>query len=37
MIDWDDYRVFLGIARAGTLSAAARVLQVDQSTMSRRL
>jgi len=37
MLDWDDFRVFLGIARAGTLSAAARQLSVDQSTMSRRL
>lgn len=37
MLDWDDYRVFLSLARAGTLSAAARVLQVNQSTMSRRL
>jgi DNA-binding transcriptional LysR family regulator len=37
MIDWDDYRVFLSVARAGTLSAAARLLQVDQSTISRRL
>ena len=37
MLDWDDFRVFLSVARAGTLSAAARLLQVDQSTMSRRL
>ncbi|MES1173430.1 MAG: LysR family transcriptional regulator [Myxococcales bacterium] len=37
MINWDDFRVFLSVARAGTLSAAARLLQVDQSTMSRRL
>lgn len=37
MLDWDDFRVFLGVARAGTLSAAARQLSVDQSTMSRRL
>lgn len=37
MLDWDDFRVFLAIARAGTLSAAARQLDVDQSTISRRL
>ena len=37
MLDWDDFRVFLSVARAGTLSAAARLLQVDQSTISRRL
>ena len=37
MLDWDDFRVFLSVARAGTLSAAARLLHVDQSTMSRRL
>jgi len=37
MLDWDDFRVFLSLARAGTLSAAARVLHVNQSTMSRRL
>lgn len=37
MADWDDFRVLLAIARAGTLSAAARLLNVDQSTMSRRL
>lgn len=37
MLDWDDFRVFLSVTRAGTLSAAARLLQVDQSTISRRL
>jgi len=37
MLDWDDFRVFLALARSGTLSAAARALQVNQSTMSRRL
>lgn len=34
---WDDVRVFLAIARAGTLSAAARVLGQSQPTMGRRL
>lgn len=37
MLDWSDFRIFLGVARAGTLSAAARLLHVDQSTVSRRL
>jgi molybdate transport repressor ModE-like protein len=35
--DWDDYRVFLAIARHGTLSEAARQLGVSQPTMGRRL
>lgn len=37
MIDWSNFEVFLAIARAGTLSGAARSLKVDQSTVSRRL
>jgi DNA-binding transcriptional LysR family regulator len=37
VIDWDDFRNFLAIARHGTLSAAARSLKVRQSTMGRRL
>jgi len=37
MLDWDDLRHFLAIARLGTLSAAARSLGVRQSTMGRRL
>jgi DNA-binding transcriptional LysR family regulator len=36
-MDWDSLQHFLAIARNGTLSAAARALQVTQSTMSRRL
>lgn len=36
-MDWDDVRTFLAIARERTLSGAARVLGVQQSTMSRRL
>ena len=35
--EWSDYRYFLAIARAGSLSAAARSLRVDQSTVGRRL
>jgi DNA-binding transcriptional LysR family regulator len=37
MLDWDDIKTFLAIARHGSLSAAARNLKVSQSTMSRRL
>jgi len=37
MRTWDDFRIFLAIARASTLSGAARQLRVDQSTISRRL
>lgn len=36
-MDWEDVRSFLAIARARTLSGAARDLGVRQSTMSRRL
>jgi len=35
--DWNDYRVFLAIARTGTLSEAARTLGLSQPTMGRRL
>ncbi|TAA40769.1 LysR family transcriptional regulator [Pseudoxanthomonas winnipegensis] len=34
---WDNARYFLAIARAGTLRAAARALNVDQATVGRRL
>lgn len=37
MIDWDDLKTFLAIARHGTLSAGARSLKVSQTTMGRRL
>lgn len=37
MLDWDDLRTFLMIARHQTLSAAARALHVHQPTMGRRL
>jgi DNA-binding transcriptional LysR family regulator len=36
-MNWDDMRYFLAIARARTLSAAARQLNVSQPTVSRRL
>lgn len=37
MLDWDDLRFLLAIARHGSLSAAARELRVTQSTVGRRL
>ena len=37
MKNWDDIRFFLAVVRAGSLSAAARSLAVDQSTVFRRL
>jgi DNA-binding transcriptional LysR family regulator len=37
MLDWDDLRFFLALARHGSLSAAAKALHVAQSTMGRRL
>lgn len=35
--DWNDLRAFLAIARAGQIASAARMLQVDSTTVSRRL
>jgi DNA-binding transcriptional LysR family regulator len=35
--NWDDYRFFLAIAHAGSLTAAGRALGVSQPTVSRRL
>ncbi len=36
-MDWDGVQVFLAVARAGRISAAARRLQVEHTTVSRRL
>ncbi len=36
-MNWDDYRYFLAIARARTLTEAAKALGVSQPTVSRRL
>ncbi|MHC8288030.1 LysR family transcriptional regulator [Pseudomonas sp. XS1P51] len=36
-MDWEDLRFFLAVATAGSLSGAARVLNVNQATVSRRL
>ena len=37
MFDWNDLRYLLAIARAGSTLAAARALQVSQSTVHRRM
>ena len=37
MLDWDDLRFFLAVARHGTMSAAARALRVAQPTVGRRI
>ncbi len=36
-MNWDDMRVFLAVARSGSLSAAAKALCVTQPTVGRRL
>ena len=36
-IDWNDVRYALAVARGGSLTAAARALNVDQTTVARRL
>jgi len=37
MIDWNDLRYFLAVAREGSTLAAARAIGVNQSTVQRRL
>ncbi len=37
MIDWDDIRYFLAVARAGSVRAAAQRLRVNHSTVLRRI
>jgi DNA-binding transcriptional LysR family regulator len=37
MADWEDIRTFLAVARARTLAAAGRVLDVDYTTVGRRV
>lgn len=37
MMNWEDLRIFLAVANAGTISGAARHLSIDQATVSRRL
>lgn len=36
-MDWDNARIFLGVARAGQFLAAARRLNLDHATVSRRI
>jgi len=36
-VNWDDLRIFLAVSRTGSVSAAARKLEVQHSTVSRRL
>lgn len=36
-MNWDDLRIFLAVARTGSVSGAARHLDVQHSTVSRRL
>ncbi len=37
MFDWENFHHFLAVARAGTLSGAARTLHMDHATVSRRV
>lgn len=36
-LDWEDVRVFMALARHGSLSGAARALQVNHATVARRV
>lgn len=36
-MEWSDLRIFLAVARSGTLGAGARMLGISQPTMGRRL
>ena len=36
-LNWDDAKIFLGIAREGTLSGASKSLRLGIATVSRRL
>jgi DNA-binding transcriptional LysR family regulator len=37
MIDWDDVRYFLAVAHVGSVRAAAERLQINHSTVLRRI
>jgi DNA-binding transcriptional LysR family regulator len=37
MFDWDDLRIFIAAARAGSLGAAAQRLSIDTATVGRRV
>ncbi|WP_371154265.1 LysR family transcriptional regulator [Jannaschia sp. 2305UL9-9] len=36
-MDWDDLRIFRGVARGGSLAQAARGLRLDPATLNRRI
>lgn len=36
-MDWDDVRIFLSVARSGQFLAAAKILDVNHATLSRRM
>ena len=36
-MNWDDLRVFLAVARTGSISGAAKQLDIQHSTVSRRM
>ncbi|MFT4053789.1 MAG: LysR family transcriptional regulator [Novosphingobium sp.] len=36
-MEWSDVKIFLAVARAGTLGGAARILQISHPTVGRRL
>lgn len=37
VVQWDDFKVLLALSRGGSVAAAARELQVDNTTITRRL
>lgn len=37
VMDWNDLRIFLAVARAAQLARAARVLRIDATTVARRI
>lgn len=37
MYDWDDLRIFTAVAQTGSTVAAARLLEINQTTVARRL
>ena len=37
MLNWDDYRIFIDVARSGSLSAASISLKIDAASVCRRI
>jgi Bacterial regulatory helix-turn-helix protein, lysR family len=37
LMDWDDLRIFLAVARSESLSAAGKRLKIDPATVGRRI